>query len=176
MQGWPITGERRFAPSRVMMVCLTGSLAIALAGCGEDGATAAASAAAPPNTSAGSTVSPSVTDTTGESSKAGGSPTTPGTSPVAPPPKAATTTSITLGWEPPTRNSDGSLITNLAGYKIHYGTASSEYTATIALQNAGLTRYVVDNLPSGTYYFAITAYNSQGVESPMSGEVSTIVD
>lgn len=81
-----------------------------------------------------------------------------------------------MGWNPPTQNSDGSPITNLVGYKIHYGTTSSEYTQTIAVANAGLTRYVVDNLPTGTYYFAITAYNSQGVESVPSGEISTIVD
>ena len=81
-----------------------------------------------------------------------------------------------MGWVPPTQNNDGSPIKNLAGYRIHYGTASAEYTQTIALANAGLTRYVVDNLPSGTYYFAITAYNSLGVESLPSGEISTVVD
>jgi hypothetical protein len=81
-----------------------------------------------------------------------------------------------LGWTPPTQNSDGTPITNLAGYKIHYGTTSSDYTQIIALQNAGLTRYVVDNLASGTYYFAISAYNSLGVESAMSGEITTVVN
>jgi hypothetical protein len=35
---------------------------------------------------------------------------------------------------------------------------------------------VVDNLPSGTYYFAITAYNAQGLESPLSGEVTTTIN
>ena len=81
-----------------------------------------------------------------------------------------------MGWVPPTQNNDGSPITNLAGYKIRYGTTPSEYTQTIALQNAGLTRYVIDNLSTGTYYFAITAYNSLGIESAMSGEISTIVN
>ncbi len=77
---------------------------------------------------------------------------------------------------PPTQNSDGSPISNLAGYKIHYGSTSSDYTQTIALANAGLSRYVVDNLPSGTYYFAITAYNTEGIESPLSEEVTTKVN
>jgi hypothetical protein len=179
MQARLSTGEPGFASGRLLVACLIGSLAIALAGCGADGgadgSAPAASTATTSNTSAGSTTSTTATGTADETSKGGGSTTT-STPPMAPPPKAATTTSVTLGWVPPTHNNDGSLITNLAGYKIHYGTASSEYTQTIALQNAGLTRYVVDNLPSGTYYFAITAYNSQGVESPLSGEVSTIVD
>lgn len=95
--------------------------------------------------------------------------------PAAPPPPSAST-SVTLGWVAPTENNDGSPITNLAGYKIHYGTSSSEYTETVALDNAGLTRYVLDNLKSGTYYFAITAYNTHGMESPLSGEISTKVD
>jgi Fibronectin type III domain len=178
MQARLSTGEPGFASGRLLVACLIGSLAIALAGCGADGSAAAAGTTTTSNTSntsAGSTTSTTATGTADETSKGGGSTTT-STPPTAPPPKAATTTSVTLGWVPPTRNNDGSLITNLAGYKIHYGTASSEYTQTIALQNAGLTRYVVDNLPSGTYYFAITAYNSQGIESPLSGEVSTIVD
>jgi len=164
---------------RVVIASLIGSLAIALAGCGDDNAAGAAGVATTSNTSASSTTSTSVADTSSGSSKGSGSPTTTTTgasSTLTPPPKAATTASITLGWLPPTQNSDGSPITNLAGYKIHYGTTSSDYSKTIALQNAGLTRYVVDNLPSGTYYFAITAYNSQGVESALSGEVTTTVD
>jgi hypothetical protein len=165
--------ERGIGAARVVVACLIGSLGVALAGCGEDNG----ADAAPSNTSASSTTSTTVAETTAENSKGSGSAsTTTGTTTSTPPPKAATSSSITLGWVPPTQNNDGSPITNLAGYKIRYGTSSSEYSRTIALQNAGLTRYVVDNLPSGTYYFAITAYNSLGVESSLSGEVSTVVD
>jgi hypothetical protein len=77
---------------------------------------------------------------------------------------------------PPTENNNGSPLTNLAGYKIHYGTASQDYTQVVALNNPSLNRYVLDTLPSGTYYFAITAYNSAGVESALSGEVSATLD
>ena len=174
-QAWPITGERGIAAGRAVIVSLIGSLAVALAGCGTDGGTTAATAAETTNASAGSTTSTPVAATP----SAGGSSsttTTATTTPTPPPPKAATTSSVTLAWMPPTQNSDGSPITNLAGYKIHYGTVSSDYTQTVALQNASLSRYVVDNLTSGTYYFAITAYNAQGVESAMSGEVTTTVN
>jgi hypothetical protein len=177
------SSKRGFARScRVVIASLTGSLAIALAGCGEDNGGGAAAAAATTDTSASSSTSTTTTNTTSETTKGSGSATTPSpispspSPPPPPPPKTSTTASITLGWVPPTQNNDGSPITNLAGYKIHYGTTSTEYTKTIALANAGLTRYVLDNLTSGTYYFAITAYNSLGVESALSGEVATTVD
>ena len=175
------SSKRGFARScRIVIASLTGSLAIALAGCGEDNGGGAA-AAATTATGASSSTSTTTTNTTSETTKGSGSATTPSPispspSPPPPPPKTSTTASITLGWVPPTQNNDGSPITNLAGYKIHYGTTSTEYTKTIALSNAGLTRYVLDNLTSGTYYFAITAYNSLGVESALSGEVATTVD
>jgi fibronectin type 3 domain-containing protein len=110
---------------------------------------------------------------TGGSGSTGGTSTA--TQPSAPP-SGTGSSSVSLSWDAPTQNNDGSPISNLAGYKIHYGTSSSEYTETVALSNAGLTRYVIDNLKSGTYYFAITAYNAQGLESSLSGEIATSVD
>jgi hypothetical protein len=83
---------------------------------------------------------------------------------------------VTLSWDAPTANSDGSALVDLKGYKVHYGPASRSYSQTIQVTNPGLTTYVVDNLPTGTYYFAVTAYNSAGHESSLSGEVSTQVD
>jgi hypothetical protein len=83
---------------------------------------------------------------------------------------------VTLSWEAPTENSDGSALVNLKGYKVHYGSASKSYSDIIQVANAGLTTYVVQNMPAGTYYFAITAYNGAGQESALSGEVSTQVD
>jgi Putative Ig domain len=82
---------------------------------------------------------------------------------------------VTLSWLPPTENTDGSPIATLTGYKIHYGTESGSYTDVITVSNAGITRYVIDNLPAGKYYFAITAYTSTGAESAYSGEASTTI-
>ena len=83
---------------------------------------------------------------------------------------------VTLSWQAPTENSDGSALMDLKGYKVHYGPASKSYSDTIQVANPGLTSYVVQNLPAGTYYFAVTAYNASGKESTPSGEVSTQVD
>jgi hypothetical protein len=83
---------------------------------------------------------------------------------------------VTLSWQAPTENADGSALVDLKGYKVHYGSASKTYSDTIQVTNPGLTTYVVQNLNAGKYYFAVTAYNSAGQESSLSPEVSTQVD
>jgi len=83
---------------------------------------------------------------------------------------------VTLSWQAPTMNADGTTLVDLKGYKVHYGSASKSYSDTIQVSNAGITTYVVENLAAGKYYFAVTAYNSAGQESSLSPEVSTQVD
>ncbi|MBZ0156183.1 MAG: fibronectin type III domain-containing protein, partial [Alphaproteobacteria bacterium] len=78
--------------------------------------------------------------------------------------------SAALSWDAPTTNTDGSPLTDLAGYKLYYGTSSGSYSQTI---NVGTTSsYTVTGLLGGTYYFAVTAYDSEGNESAYSNEVS----
>ncbi len=66
--------------------------------------------------------------------------------------------------------------TNLAGYKIYYGTASRTYDTTIDIGNPapvnGRIQGRVDGLIDGTtYYFAATAYDTSNQESDYSTEV-----
>ena len=76
-----------------------------------------------------------------------------------------------LSWSAPTTNTDGTAATGLAGYNLYIGNASRSYQQKINVGN--LTNYSVANLADGaTYYFAVTAYNSAGQESPYSAEVS----
>lgn len=89
---------------------------------------------------------------------------------------AASSKAVTLNWTPPTENMDGTALTNLSGYDIHYGTSSGNYTRSISVSNPGIATYVVDDLTPGTYYFSVAAVNSAGTESPMSGEVSATVN
>jgi hypothetical protein len=89
------------------------------------------------------------------------------------PPSRPTTSNVALDWTPPTENTDGSVLTNLAGYVVHYGTSANSLTNTIKLPNAGLTSYVVDNLTAGTWYFTVSSYTSAGVESSQTGVIST---
>ena len=59
-------------------------------------------------------------------------------------------------------------VTDLAGYRIHYGTSEYALTEIIQVSGAATTSYVVSGLSSGTYYFAVSAYNSLGNESAFS--------
>ncbi|MEJ0038465.1 MAG: putative Ig domain-containing protein [Gammaproteobacteria bacterium] len=88
---------------------------------------------------------------------------------------APVTGSATLSWTPPTTRADGSTLTDLAGYYIHYGTSAGTYTQTIPLSGTGLATYTIDNLSAGTYYFTVTAYDSAGAESPLSNVVSKTI-
>jgi len=85
---------------------------------------------------------------------------------------AAGTGSATLSWVVPTTNTDGSALTDLTGFRIYYGNSPDSLTETLTIANTGLTTYVVTNLPSDTWYFAVKAYNSANVESNLSTIVS----
>ncbi len=77
--------------------------------------------------------------------------------------------SASLSWSPPTENADGTLLTDLAGYSISYGTESGTYTKSIDVGN--VNSYEVKGLTSGmTYYFAVSAYDSNGNASDFSSE------
>ena len=81
------------------------------------------------------------------------------------------TGSATLSWAAPTARTDGSPLTNLAGYTVFYDRMSSIYDYQIDISNPGILTYVVENLVSGDWYFALAAYDSQGLESDRSNEV-----
>ena len=77
--------------------------------------------------------------------------------------------SVTLNWTPPTTNTDGTPLTDLAGYKLYYGTSSGNYGSPIDVNN--VTTYTISNLTVGSYYFVVTAYDLSGNESDYSNEV-----
>ena len=87
----------------------------------------------------------------------------------------AAAASVTVDWTPPTKNADGSVLTNLAGFRIYYGTTPSNLSELAQVQGSGTTSYTIGNLAAGTWYFGATAYNSAGIESNMSEIVSTTV-
>jgi hypothetical protein len=83
--------------------------------------------------------------------------------------------SANLSWVAPTENTDGSVLTDLGGYVIHYGTTSKNYTTSITVANPSLTRYVVEDLPAGTYYFSMTSTATNGAQSGNSVEASVTI-
>jgi hypothetical protein len=90
---------------------------------------------------------------------------------------AMTTVSVRiarLSWEAPTQNVDGSALTDLAGYRVFWGTSPRNYTQNALVNGPGATSYDVA-LSAGTWYFAVKARNAAGEESAYSGEVTKSV-
>jgi len=116
--------------------------AILLVACNDDSSTGGTTSSAAPTTNAA-----------------------PATSGSAP---AATTGTATLSWEAPVQNTNGSILNDLTGYTIYYGTNSAALTQTIIITNPSETTYVVKNLSAGTYYFSVAADASDGTQSSQS--------
>jgi hypothetical protein len=171
--------------ARSVLLCTL--VTFGLAACGSDEGSSASAAAA----STDPLVSPSVglIDRSGGDATQATAPVSSSTTPVSatttvpstsgstpalmPPIKIGSTGTATLDWTPPIQNSDGSVLTNLAGYTVYYGTAPDKLTESVKVSNPGVATYVLSNLASGTWYFAVTAYSAAGVESDRSGVVST---
>ena len=88
---------------------------------------------------------------------------------------AAASGTADVSWTPPTTNTDGSTLTNLAGYNIYYGTSPNALNQQVQVTNVGVTNYVINGLTSGTWYFAVTAYTSTGTESALSNIASKTI-
>ena len=77
------------------------------------------------------------------------------------------TQSVTLAWDPSPGGS-------IAGYRLYEGVASRTYTNVISAGT--VTTSTVSGLASGaTYFFAVTAYDTNGLESDFSSEISYTV-
>lgn len=87
----------------------------------------------------------------------------------------ATTGSAVLQLTAPTQNTDGSALTDLAGFRIYYGNSPSSLTQLAQLPGTALMSYTASNLSSGTWYFAATAYTTVGTVSAMSTPVSKTI-
>lgn len=81
-----------------------------------------------------------------------------------------------LSWDPPTTNTDGSQITDLAAFNVYIGTAPGDRSNKVKIDDPAATTYTVDGLSAGwTYYFVVTAENAGGAESSPSNEVSKAI-
>ena len=81
---------------------------------------------------------------------------------------ATATGSATLSWEAPTLNADGTPLTNLAAYRLYFGTSADTLPNTLTIDNPGIATFVVEQLTPATWYFVVTAVNSAGTESGFS--------
>ena len=86
------------------------------------------------------------------------------------------TGTATVSWLPPLKNTDGSTLLDLHGFQIHFGRSAASLNQVVKISNASISRHVIDNLSSGAWYFAVSAINSRGNQSALSGVRSKVVD
>jgi hypothetical protein len=92
-----------------------------------------------------------------------------------------------LTWSPPRERADGTPLGTLAGYWVHYDTrpratpgfsgyslADDIGTPSCEPDDHGVTTctYILESLPTGTWYFAVTSYDVLGNVSDLSNEVT----
>ncbi len=83
--------------------------------------------------------------------------------------------SATLSWEAPTQRVDGSPLTNLAGFRLYYGTSASSLNNVVQVPDPGARNRIINNLTIGTWFFAASAYDQSGVESARSNVASKTI-
>jgi hypothetical protein len=83
--------------------------------------------------------------------------------------------SASLIWTKPTQNTNGSPVTNLAGYVIRYGTSATALNTQISVGSANTTDLEIENLSPGNWYFKVAAINTANVESQFSSIVNKTI-
>jgi len=84
---------------------------------------------------------------------------------VSPAPNSGT---ATLSWSAPTQNTDGSALTDLAGFRVYHGTSPDALDEMTQLPGSGTNTYQFNQLGTGAHYFAVSAYTASGVEGALS--------
>ncbi len=80
----------------------------------------------------------------------------------------------TLKWSAPTTRTDGSTIpmSEIAGYKVYLGTSSDSLAPVAEISDAYTMEYKFDTFEDGTYYFSVTALDTDDLESDIPEPVS----
>lgn len=106
------------------------------------------------------------------SNDAGGTPPPAGNNP----PPDPVTRNIDLSWSAPVMRTDGSSasLSDIGGYKLYVGTVSGVYNPAIDLGNT--TAHTLASMATGTYYLALSAYDTNALESARSSEFAVTVN
>lgn len=85
---------------------------------------------------------------------------------------ASVSGALVVTWHAPTKNSDGTPLTDLSGYTIYYGTQPAAYTNSLTVDDPSATYAIIRGLQPGVHYFvAVSSNNSTGRHSaPASSE------
>jgi hypothetical protein len=91
---------------------------------------------------------------------------------TTPPPS---TGSATVDWVPPTKNTNGTPLTDLAGVRIYYGTSKTALSSMVQVASSTETSTTISKLSAGPWYFSAAAYTTTGVQGAMSSVVSATI-
>jgi len=77
-----------------------------------------------------------------------------------------------LKWTAPSTRTDNTAVSlsDISAYRLYYGTSATNTPNSITITDATATQYTI-TLPSGTYYFRISAIDTNGYEGLISGAV-----
>lgn len=80
---------------------------------------------------------------------------------------------VNLTWVAPAEREDNSALSlsEIAGYKIYYGTVKGQYSSTMTLNDGSAENFILTGLQTGTYYLVVTTVDNEGRESQFSAEV-----
>jgi len=84
------------------------------------------------------------------------------------------TGSARLYWVEPTKNTNGTPISNLGGVRIYYGTSAANLSHVVQVASP-TTAYTIGNLAAGVWYFAAAAYTTTGIQGARSAIASKTV-
>ena len=69
--------------------------------------------------------------------------------------------SASVTWDVPNTNADGSVLTDLAGFRVHYGTATQDYSLVADINDPAANSAVIEGLGAGTWFFCCYCSRSQ---------------
>ena len=82
----------------------------------------------------------------------------------------STALDVSLSWTAPAKREDNQPISlsDIAGYKVYYGTKEGDYNNNVDVNDHTATGYTFKKFTAGTYYFVVTTYDVDGLESEYS--------
>jgi len=150
------------------------TIAVGLSACGGDGANTvnaltslgSSGSVADNSTNTTTTASTGSTPSTGSTLSSN---TTPAPVPVA--------VSVSLSWNAPSTRIDNTAISpsDIGGYHVYFGSDSSNLQLLTDINDPSITDYSTQALSAGTYYFAVSAYDSTGAEGRLSNIAQKVI-
>ncbi len=77
----------------------------------------------------------------------------------------------TLVWAAPQQSIDGSVLADISGYRILYGTSPTGLVHSVTVADPASKGYVITGLSPGTYYFLVLTLSTGGALSDPSDVV-----